>query len=196
MPLENRVDPYGVIITTAARGAWMGNRGLLHDRDRRVHRDWRLKAWLICRLEFRGRQRNVMTPGFYTELFFLDEATALAAGHRPCFECRRADYLRFKAAAGFAETRVAALDEELHGQRLDETGVKAVWTCEAAALPDGAFVALNDVPWLKWRGALYPWRPEGYGPPRPMPSGAVDVLTPRLTIDAIRRGYVPQVSLG
>lgn len=196
MPLQNRVDPYGTIITTTARGAWMGNRGLLHDRDRRIHRSWRLKAWLICRLEFRGRRRNVMTPGLYTELFFLDEATAFSAGHRPCFECRRADYLCFKDAAGYAQPRVAAMDDELHRQRLDEAGVKPVWTCEACTLPDGAVVALDGAPWLKWQGALHRWRREGYGPPRSVPSGAVDVLTPRLTINAIRRGYVPQVALG
>ncbi|HTJ10817.1 MAG TPA: hypothetical protein VL547_02270, partial [Dinghuibacter sp.] len=96
--LQNRVDPYGNIIFTPARGAWMGNRGLLHDAQQHIRRPFRLKAWIICVLQFKGRHRPVMAPGQYTELFFLDEATALSAGHRPCAECRREDFNRFKAA--------------------------------------------------------------------------------------------------
>src|ERR1700761_7186777 len=95
--LQNRVDPMGNIIRTSARGAWMGNRGLIHDEHQHVLRPFRLKAWLICVLQFRNRKRVVMSPGQYTELFFFDEATAFSAGHRPCFECRRSDALLFRS---------------------------------------------------------------------------------------------------
>ncbi len=95
MPRQNRVTPFGEIIATSERGTFMGNRGILHDPDGRVRRKWVLKNWLVCVLEFRGRKRTVMTPNRYTELFFLDEATALAAGHRPCAECRHARFIDF-----------------------------------------------------------------------------------------------------
>jgi hypothetical protein len=100
MPLQNRVTPFGEIVAHPARGMVMGNRGILHDSGRRLHptRRWTHKTWICCLCEFKGRHRAVMTPGRYTELFFLDEATALAAGHRPCFECRRADANQFAAA--------------------------------------------------------------------------------------------------
>src|SRR5262245_5520966 len=97
MPLQNRVTPFGDLIATAARGTLMGNRGCLHDDCRQIRRPFALKRWIACVLDFRGRHRTVMAPGRYTELFFLDEATALAAGHRPCAECRHADYVRFRS---------------------------------------------------------------------------------------------------
>ena len=95
--MQNRVNPYGKIIETEARGAWMGNRGLLHNENKEIVRPYKLKAWITCLLQFKGRQREIMSPNRYTELFFLDEATALAAGHRPCFECRKEDYNKFKS---------------------------------------------------------------------------------------------------
>ncbi|MEO8821838.1 MAG: hypothetical protein ABI267_08810 [Ginsengibacter sp.] len=94
--LQNRVDPFGNIIKTTARGSWMGNRGILHNDQQQVLRPFKLKAWITCKLEFNGRKRPVMAPHRYTGLFFLDEATSFAAGHRPCFECRRQDYHKFK----------------------------------------------------------------------------------------------------
>src|SRR5436853_7505403 len=95
--LQNRVDPFGNIIKTAARGAWMGNRGVIHNEQQRITHVFKHKAWITCALQFKGRKRTVMTPGRWTELFFLDEATAFAAGHRPCFECRKEDATRFKS---------------------------------------------------------------------------------------------------
>jgi hypothetical protein len=95
--LQNRVDPFGNLIKTRARGTWMGNRGVLHDDKQQLLRPFKLKAWLTCRLEFKGRKRQIMAPHRWTELFFLDEATAFAAGHRPCFECRRSDFNKFKS---------------------------------------------------------------------------------------------------
>src|ERR1700757_892600 len=124
--MQNRVDPFGTIIDTRARGGWMGNRGNIHSPDKRIVRPFRLLPWLICKLEFKDRHREVMTPGQYTELFFLDEATAFSAGHRPCFECRRADYEKFKAAwiggnprYGFDnKTSIKELDAVMHRERM------------------------------------------------------------------------------
>jgi hypothetical protein len=123
MPLQNRVTPFGEIVAVPARGTFMGNRGRLHDAERRLTRSrWQLKAWIICLLEFKGRHRTVMSPNSYTELFFLDEATALAAGHRPCFECQRTAarryvdaWLRGNPDAGLdAGARIGGIDDRLH----------------------------------------------------------------------------------
>src|SRR5512146_245181 len=125
MPLQNRVDPYGKLHAVAARGAWMGNRGILHDDARRIVAPWRLKRWITCTLIFRGRQREVFAPRRYSELFFLDEATSFAAGHRPCAECRRERYNEFRAAWSAANTgdllkqKAGAdeIDRVLHAER-------------------------------------------------------------------------------
>src|SRR5690348_11691300 len=118
MPLRNRVTPFGELVAIPERGTLMGNRGILHTPDRLVVRDWQVRRWIACRLEFHGRHRVVMTRGSYTELFFLDEATALADGHRPCAECRHADYRAFQAAwrTVYPERSVAAdaMDSVLH----------------------------------------------------------------------------------
>jgi len=202
--LQNRVDPYGNIIFTPARGAWMGNRGLLHDAQQHIRRPFRLKAWIICVLQFKGRHRPVMAPGQYTELFFLDEATALSAGHRPCAECRREDFNRFKAAwiAGNPEygftmkTPIGQIDEVLHAERTGGPHEEPI-----DALPDGTFVVFQNTPHLLYKGLLRKWSPEGYGDPvvPTMGSGETDrpmrVLTPASTVNAIRAGYCPQVGL-
>ncbi|HEY4334333.1 MAG TPA: hypothetical protein VGM89_00505, partial [Puia sp.] len=128
--LQNRVNPFGQVIRTAARGHWLGNRGLIHNERKEVVRAFKHKAWIICLLSFKGRHRTVMSPGLWTELFFFDEATAFAAGHRPCFECRREDAVRFKRAwlkgnpaYGFDEkTRIGAIDEVLHAERVTDGG--------------------------------------------------------------------------
>jgi hypothetical protein len=185
----------------------MGNRGRLHDEARRIVRRVvaSYRAWVTCRLEFRGRGRAVMTPGRYTELFFLDEATALAAGHRPCGECRRADYRRFKALWLAANRRrglrrdvpIEALDRQLHRDRLAADGSPRTFTEPLASLPDGVFVCLPGArePLLLWEGRLRPWSPAGYGPPRATPQSGdpVTVLTPRSTVATIAAGYQPAV---
>jgi len=120
VPLRNRVTPFGEIVAVTARGTLMGNRGILHDAERRIVRDSQVKRWITCRLEFRGRHREVMRPGSYTELFFLDEATALAAGHRPCAECRHADYRTFQAiwrSAVDGDASADSIDALLHLER-------------------------------------------------------------------------------
>src|SRR5207248_3544372 len=126
MPRQNRVTPFGDIIATPDRGTFMGNRGVLHDAEGRIKRAWQLKRWIVCVLDFKGRKRRVMTPGRYTELFFLDEATALAAGHRPCFACRWPDARAFAIAwaCAFALSpppRADAMDGRLHAERLVST---------------------------------------------------------------------------
>jgi hypothetical protein len=210
-PLQNRVTPLGDLIRSPARGTFMGNRGRLHDESRRIVRRAvaSYRAWVICRLEFKGRRRAVMTPGRYTELFFLDEATALAAGHRPCGECRRADYRRFTDAWLSGNpgrelgpgSQIPAIDRELHRDRLGPAGRPRTFTATLGSLPEGVFVSVPSgvAPLLVWRAALWPWSPAGYGGSRKRPASAeVTVLTPRSTVAAIAAGYTPIVheSLG
>ncbi len=205
MPRRNRVTPTGALIATPARGAWMGNRGVLHDDAGNIVRESAGRLWICCRLEFRGRRRRVMTPGRYTELFFLDEATALAAGHRPCGECRRRDYLRFKEAFAGAQGlsagmfTAAEMDRLLHDSRVEGRGRsrrKVVVRRTFAELPEGAMFLEPDgeTPLLKWRGRCRAWSPEGYRTAAPLPAGSpVRMLTPAAIAAAMEEGYVPQV---
>src|SRR5580765_437603 len=149
MPFQNRVTPLGALIATPELGLVYGNRGCLHDADGRIRRAWQVKRWISCRLEFRGwqRQGGPMPPGRFTGLFFLDEATAFAAGHRPCALCRREDYVRFMALVG--ETRADAIDERLHAERLGPKPSRDV-----SALPNGGFVLVDGDPWLVLDGEL------------------------------------------
>jgi hypothetical protein len=205
MPRRNRVTPFGEIVATPERGTMMGNRGILHDAEGRIRRPWQVRRWLICVLEFRGRHRTVMAPNRYTELFFLDEATGLAAGHRPCFECRRARFLAFRgawAAAGLQDhvagpITAAAIDDRLHAERVGPGRSKRTFTAEIDRLPDGVFVDLGGPDRgarLIWGGDLLAWSPGGYSNRRPRPGGGmVTILTPISTVAAIRAGYVPEV---
>jgi hypothetical protein len=197
-PLQNRVTPFGDIVAAEGRGLFMGNRGVLHDEGRRLVRFSQVRRWIICRLEFRGRHRHVMTPGSYTELFFLDEAVALAAGHRPCAECRHDDYVQFRQAwAGRGQTPTADdMDRTLHGERLAAPRTKRTYRARTSALPDGVYVAIDAAAWLLWNGAAYRWSAAGYVERRPRPRGAVTVLTPRTTVAALQAGYRPQVHSG
>ena len=191
MARRNRVTPTGEIVATDARGTFMGNRGgCLHDEGGALVRSYRSKAWLICLLEFKGRRRELMQPGLYTELFFLDEATALTAGHRPCFECRRPDAVAFaRALTGLARPRAGDVDEALHPQRLPLGAGRPTWQAAAEDLPDGAMVRRNGAEWLVSDRSLRRWSFEGYGPAEPVPAGTLDVLTPEPTVRALRSGY-------
>ena len=200
MPLPNRVDPFGDLFADASRGSLFGNRGGRFHRDDRTLglRRWVSRAWICCRLEFKGRHREVWGRG-YTELFFLDEPTALAAGHRPCFECRRADAKAFAAAFGRghgldAAPRAPEMDRVLHAERL-EGRVKRRHRLPIDALPDGAFVTLPNEPGGAFavRGdALLQWTSAGYVARRRRPRGImVDVLTPPGIIAALSAGYRP-----
>jgi hypothetical protein len=195
MPRQNRVTPFGDLIATAHRGTLMGNRGCLHDAEQRVRRAFDVKRWIICLLEFKGRRRRLMVPGRYTELFFLDEATALAAGHRPCAECQRQRYLTFRehwapANAVGGVPSAAAIDEALHAERLDRQG-KRTYTERLSRLPSGVMVA-DDAGrahlWLS--GVMRAWAPSGYEPPLARSGdGEMRVLTPPSIVRAIARGY-------
>ena len=194
MPLQNRVTPFGEIVAHPARGMFMGNRGILHDSGRRLHptRRWTHKTWICCLCDFRDRHRAVMTPGRYTELFFLDEATALAAGHRPCFECRRADAKRFVACwadgNGGPQPSARDMDTVLHAERLD--GKYKRLHPSPDALPDGAMVAAEDRAWLVLGGRFLPWSFEGFGAAAAEPSG-LKLLTPPSIVRALAAGYRP-----
>ncbi len=191
-PLQNRVDPFGELHATPMRGGMMGNRGgRLHRDDQTLGRSrWKNKHWLICVCKFKGRQRDVWGR-YYTELFFLDEPTALAAGHRPCFECRRQPAKAFIAAFPGAPSHVEAMDEALHRERV-ENRTKRLWRARLGELPDGAMIARDGRPYAVRSGALLPWSFAGYGAPGPIdPDAAADVLTPASTVAALRAGYKP-----
>jgi hypothetical protein len=183
VPFQNRVTPLGELIATSERGLVYGNRGRLHDADGRIRRDWQLKRWISCRLEFRGRYRvgGPMAPNRYTGLFFLDEATAFSAGHRPCAECRREDYVLFMELVG--EKRADAVDERLHAERLGPKPER-----EIAKLPDGAFVLVDDDSWLVLGDELLRWTPGGYTDRRSA-TGHARLLTPPSSLLALESGW-------
>jgi hypothetical protein len=195
MPKQNRVTPFGRIIATPEYGTFLGNRGVLHDAEGRIRREWQLKRWIVCLLKFRGRRRTVMTPGRYTELFFLDEATALAAGHRPCAECRRARFLDFCNAWNTSRRPTAPeIDDRLHAERVSSDGSRRTFLADLEQLPNGVFILREDQAHLVHGDSLLTWAPAGYRERRPRPSGAaVRVLTPPSTVRAILAGYVPEV---
>jgi hypothetical protein len=198
MPLQNRVTPLGELIADPARGLVYGNRGCLHDEAGRIRRRYAVKRWIACRLRFRGRRRSpLLQPGRYTELFFLDEATAFAAGHRPCAECRREDYVRFgelwrerHPEDGGAD----AIDERLHAERVDpRTRGQRRHEARLDDLPDGAFVLRDDEPWLVLGPELLRWTPAGYRDraPRPPETRAV-LLTPPALVAVLAAGWAPE----
>ena len=194
MSLQNRVDPFGELFADSARGLLMGNRGgRLHDAQRKLGtRRWTSKQWICCRLEFNNRHRNVWGDS-YSELFFLDEVTALAAGHRPCFECRRQDAERFAAlfTRGKPRPRAAAMDEVLHAERLAGKA-KRRHRRGIDDLPDGAMIALRAGAFAVKGNRLLRWTPSGYGDARPRSRATkVDVLTPPSILAVLSRGYAP-----
>ena len=194
MPLQNRVDPFGQLHVNPARGAFMGNRGgCFHRPDQTLKpRHWATRQWIICVLEFKGRKRPLMQPGLYTELFFLDEATALAAGHRPCFECRRDAAKAFRDATGLtAPVRVGDMDSRIAAEVQSVLkGDTHRETVSPASLPDGAFFAVGETAYLKQGTTARPWSFTGYGAPAPLPATA-RLLTPATTCAALANGYRP-----
>jgi len=201
MHLQNRVTPFGKLLATPARGLFMGNRGILHNEQGELtNKPWTHKSWVTCTLSYKGYKRTpkARKPNEYTELFFLDEATALAAGHRPCGQCRRRDFVRFVEywIAGNEqpeETTIKQIDAQLHSERV------TTQTCAALIdeLPDGVFVAFAadpDTAWLLWNGELLKWQSAGYGERREKLAGtSVILLTPLSTVNAIAAGYTPHV---
>ena len=206
MPRQNRVTPFGEIIAIPERGTMMGNRGVLHDAAGTIRRAWKVKRWILCLTEFKGRQRMVMSANRWTELFFLDEATGLAAGHRPCAECRRQRFLDFRSAWAKGKPDLAEnipptageMDERLHEERVDSSRSQVRFAASIDDLPDGVFVTLpsnaDKLAFLLWRGKLLAWSPGGYRERHHRPRGVrVNVLTPASTVAAIRNGYTPAV---
>jgi hypothetical protein len=200
MPLQNRVTPFADLIACAARGLFMGNRGgRIHDGARKLsRRRWASKAWICCRLEFKNRHRAVWSDS-YTELFFLDEPTALAAGHRPCFECRRADAVAFatawtRAHGGGGRPSAPHMDSVLHDERL--AGRAKRLHLPATSLPDGTFVTLAGEPDLAHAirgGRLLRWSHDGYVASHALADASIAaVITPPATVAALAQGYAPQ----
>ena len=195
MPYQNRVTPFGEIIATPERGFLMGNRGILHDRAGKLTRKrWAGRAWLICLLAYKGWHREIMVPGQYTHLFFLDEASALAAGHRPCALCQRARFNEFRAAwAGWDKPRASTIDHILHDERLTDARSKRTHPMAYGSLAEGAmFVAPGEAnaALLKWRGGAHRWSPAGYRPVSDVRFPAkVNVLTPPSSVAVLAAGY-------
>jgi hypothetical protein len=188
MPLQNRVTPFGDIIFSAARGTMMGNRGgRMHDNHQRLgDRRWGSRRWICCELYFRGRQRQVMGDS-YTELFFLDEVTALASGHRPCFECRNGDAKAFQAVFEGGGLGADAMDVVLHAERTGDRPLASV-----ADLPDGAVWADGDEAFTRRANRVLRWAPENWIEANDMPNCQIRLLTPKSIIAALGNGYQPR----
>jgi hypothetical protein len=197
MPLQNRVTPFGDLVAVPSRGLFMGNRGGRFHTDAKglTARRWASRQWICCVLDFKGRHRDVWGR-FYTELFFLDELTALAAGHRPCFECRRQDALAFAARwrTAFrlkARPHADAMDAVLHQERLHGRA-KRLHRRSVDALPDGAFIATEEGAFAVRGKSLLHWTPDAYDACRPISRGTtVDVLTPPAILAILSAGYQP-----
>ncbi|WP_394690546.1 hypothetical protein [Hoeflea sp.] len=201
MPLQNRVDPSGRIVRHAARGLFMGNRGgALHNADQQIVRVQKSKTWITCLTEYKNRKRKLMQPGGYTELFFLDEAVSLSAGHRPCFECRRQDALAFGAALararGMARLSAPQIDDLLEADRMipADHPSRQVSMNRMGSLPDGAFVRNGDHHFVVRSGQLLRWSFEGYehvDSAALMNDQSFDLATPGASLEALRHGYRP-----
>jgi hypothetical protein len=207
MPKQNRVTPFGDLISSTAKGTLMGNRGCVHSNTGQITKTWARQAWVTCLLEYNGRHRQVMAPGQYTELFFLDEATALAAGHRPCGTCQKSRYESFKSVwikansnfIGMPATSINDIDRHLHTERYASNGRSELAQQVLSRLPDGCFVVRQgnrDLAWLYWEGRLYRWTPGGYGAGEiGQPDEVVHVLTPSSIVRTIREGFSPMAHL-
>ena len=201
MTLQNRVTPLGELVDAPARGLLYGNRGCLHDDDGVIRRRWAGRRWIGCQLEFKGRRRpRLLQPGRYTELFFLDEATAFAAGHRPCAECRRPDYDRFGSlwrALHPGDAGADAIDLRLHGERVEAAArTQRLHAAAIEELPDGAFVLVDGQPRLVLGRELLDWSPFGYTARHRRPAGGeATLITPPSLVAILRAGWRPLVPL-
>jgi len=197
MPLQNRVTPLGELVAVEARGLVYGNRGCFHDDEGRIRARYPTRRWIACRLEFKGWHRGpLLRPGRFTELFFLDEATALAAGHRPCALCRRADYdalLELWRELHPGEVGADAIDERLDAERRLADSRRRIHDATLDELPDGAFVLLENEPWLVRGTELRRWTPSGYAERVDRPSGRAALLTPPSLVELLRTEREPLV---
>jgi hypothetical protein len=193
MTRQNRATPLGELVADPARGLVYGNRGCLHDEAGRIRRGWSGRRWISCRLAFRDRRRRpLLQPGRYTELFFLDEATAFTAGHRPCAECRREDYLRFGEVWRMGhpgQVGADAIDAQLHGERVAGPE-RRLHRTQLDGLSDGAFVVEGGAPWLVLGSELLRWTPAGYAERRPRRSGIeAELVTPPSLVAVLSTGW-------
>ncbi|MDO8732719.1 MAG: hypothetical protein Q7L55_09150 [Actinomycetota bacterium] len=203
MTIQNRVDPWGCLRAVNARGSLLGNRGMLHNDQQQIVRDWQRKPWVTCALEFQGRKREVFGRTTYSELFFLDEATAFAAGHRPCASCRRERYDEFKASWLTANDKrfsvsnpsISEIDKVLHGERIDPNGAKVTFLAPLSSLPLGTVVDINREAFLVWHQGLKRWSFAGYSDLQMQPalSTLVRVLTPESVVRTFSDGFLPVV---
>jgi hypothetical protein len=203
MALQNRVDPWGRLHAVNARGTMLGNRGRLHNEHRQIVRQWQRLAWVACELQFSGRCRDVFGANTYSELFFLDEATALSAGHRPCATCRRARYEEFKGkwlvanstSVSIPGASIIEIDKVLNRERADRSGEKVTFDAPLSTVPLGAFVEINGEAFLVWRRGLARWSFSGYSVVQiPFdPSVCVRVLTPQSVVRTLVAGFLPTV---
>jgi hypothetical protein len=197
VPLQNRVTPFGELVATSARGTMFGNRGGRFHREGQTlgQRRWASRQWICCVLQFKGRRHNVWGPTSYTDLFFLDEVTALAAGHRPCFECRRASAKAFAEkwaqAKGGNIPHAPEMDVVLQNERLDGRA-KRTHEMRAQELPEGAFIAIDGDAFALRGDTMLRWSPSGYAEAGARPSGPVTVLTPPSIVAVLSAGYAPQ----
>lgn len=200
MPYQNRVTPQGTLVATAARGLYTGNRGRLHQTGGHITRLYEVRRWIMCRLDYPRPTHTVMAPRHYTHLFFLDEATALAAGHRPCSMCLHARFKEFVAywqaahpeTGGAGPPTVDAIDRVLHAERLTDARHKRTYPASLAALPDGAFILLERELFLSFGQQLLAWTPQGYTGASARPADQpVTVLTPPSLVAMLAAGYRP-----
>lgn len=198
MPLQNRVAPDGSLYATSARGTLMGNRGKLHDEAKQVVRSMTTKGWVICSLSHKGIKRELMSNS-YTELFFLDEVTALAAGHRPCNDCMKAKFKEFKTLwlsanehENLKDNKMSSVDNVMHKQRYLR-GSKVTYFDEVHALPSGVIFRVDNKFYLKYENQFFLWSFDGYTLVNGIFEGQVEVITPKSTVNAIESGYEPSV---
>ena len=201
MPLQNRVDPWGAIHAVKSRGAFLGNRGIIHNPQKEIITTHRTQGWVTCRLNFKGRKQKIMEPGSYTQLFFLDEATAFSAGHRPCAECRRERYNEFKAAWIEVNSQLLKdkppistnIDRIIHRERINRKQ-KVTYTDSLDALPDGTMIEHDSHAYLVWKDNIFQWSFFGYTPVDVKQiEGKVVVLTPRSYVRMFSKEFVPGV---
>ena len=202
MALQNRVDPWGKLHAVNVLGSWMGNRGILHNSDKQIITQWRHKQWVTCALNFKGRKREIFAPNSYSELFFLDEATALAAGHRPCAECRRERFKEFKTIwfqanpqYGNETSSISVIDKQLHLERVDRAKSKVTFNAVVSSLPDGTIFEHDGNAYLIWKGQYFLWSHDGYlkSSLALKTRDCVSVLTPESIVAIYRHGFKPQI---
>jgi hypothetical protein len=205
MPLQNRISPFSTIVATPERGTWTGNRGVIHNADKEIVRNHAVKYWITCELKYKNFQRKVMTPNRWTELFFFDEATAFAAGHRPCGFCRHPDFKRFKSLWLLAngerydlgkDAKIDTIDALIHQERLNKNGSQKTFKANLTTLPDGTFVTLNDAAkaYLWFQHNLYEWSFSGYTKIlKIVQNQEVEALTPFSYVETFRAGYLPEI---